>query len=111
MENLPVSVVKPDVLTENMLSINSFIKQSYTQARKQVQEGMSFIKDEFSGLYDITATYLNKMALPVNNFLKDFAQIEAEFKRELNLEPDNKSSSGFVPIHLATATGLMEENY
>ena len=47
----------------------------------------------------------------INNFLKDIAEIEAEFSKELNMEPDRKSSSGFVPIHLATASGPMEENY
>jgi hypothetical protein len=111
MENLPVSLVQPDTLTENILSINSFIKQSYSQAKKQVQGGVDFIKEEFSGLYDKTTTCLTWMALPVNNFLKDIAEIEAEFSKELNMEPDKKSSSGFVPIHLAAASGSMEENY
>ena len=107
------SVVKPEVLSENMLLINSFIKQSYSQAKKQVQDGMSFIKEEFTSLYDMTTNCLNRMALPVNNFLKDISQIEAEFRRELRIieDPNKASSPGIVHINIAAATGSMEENY
>jgi len=112
MDKSTLSVVKPDVLSENMLLINSFIKQSYSQAKKQVQDGMSFIKEEFSYLYDKTTTCLNRMTLPVNNFLKDITQIDAEFRRELNItETDTKSTPEIVPISIAVATGTMEENY
>jgi hypothetical protein len=112
MENT-LSVVKPEVLTENSQLFNSLIKQSYKQAKKQVQDGMSFIKEEISSLYDKTTNCLNRMALPVNNFLKDISQIEAEFRRELKIigDPDNRSSDGIVHISIASATGSMEENY
>jgi hypothetical protein len=80
MENTALSHVSPDVLAENKLTINSFLKDTYSAARKQVQEGMNFIKEELNGIRDKTANCVNNIVvLPVNNFLKDFSQIEADF--------------------------------
>src|SRR5687768_499129 len=105
-----VSVVKPEVLTENKSSINSYIKQSYTSAKKQIQEsvsviqdGMNVIKDEFRGMYDKAGTYITKMALPINNFLKDLGQIEDEFLKEIGKQTTaTPSMSGcIVPVEQA----------
>lgn len=93
------------------LQMSSLFRQSYTFATKQVQESVQFIKEEFTGLYDKTSHYLHRMAMPVNNFLKDFTQIEAEFKKELNIMPDPVSLPGVVAIHEAVLSGSMEENY
>lgn len=110
MENT-LSLVKSETLSENMDLIGSFIKQSYNFASKHVQDGVHFIKEEISGLYDITTSCLGRMALPVNNFLKDIAQIDAEFKTELNIMPDPAAIPGMVNLHEAISSGCMEENY
>lgn len=103
-----VSVVNPDVLVENMLTINTYIKESYSQARLQVQEGVNFLKEEFTDLYDKTAGYINWLTLPVNNFLKDLSQIEKEFLQAAGAEPE---PSCLIPISIAINSGVMEENY
>lgn len=111
MENKTSSIVKPGILSENMFSISSYIKQSYNLAYKQVQGGVNFIKGEFSGLYDKTTDYINRMTLPVNNFLKDIADIEEDFRRELGIDGGIPPAPGIVPINIALASGPMEENY
>jgi hypothetical protein len=111
--------MQPEVLSENKVTINSFLKQSYNQARKQleggvtfIQDGVTYIKDEFSDICDKTGHYLNKMVLPVNNFLKDLTQIESELKQEVC-----KDSAQFitldgklVPVDQVLSQP-MEENY
>jgi len=75
---------------------------------------VTVIKEEFLEIYDKAGTYLNKMVLPVNNFLKDFTQIDAEFQGELRKEiqpvTTPTSSANIVPIEQALS-GFMEENY
>lgn len=103
-----VSVVKPEVLVENKLTINTFIKESYTQAKQQVQGGMHYLKDEFNGLYDKTSGFIHQFILPVNNFLKDFNQIENEFRLECGVIP---ALPCHVPVAVAILSDEMEENY
>lgn len=110
MTNTAASVVKPDVLKENMLTINSFLRQSYNDAKKSVQDGVTFFKEEFSSIYDRTGSYLNRMLLPVNNFLKDLAQIDTELEQEENREMAINKITNIIPIEHA-AKGPMEENY
>jgi hypothetical protein len=114
------SVVKPQVLNENKLTINSFLKSSYNQAKKGleggvnfIQDGVSFIKDEFSAIYDKTGQYLNKMVLPVNNFLKDLTQIEAELLQEVSKESQQYIclNGEMVPVEQVLSSHIMEENY
>ena len=120
MTNPTTSVVLPEVLDENKISINSFLKQSYNQTKKQleggvnlIQDGVTFIKDEFSAFYHETGHYLNKMVLPVNNFLKDHTQIEIELQQEFNRESSQLVSlTGImVPLDQALTSEFMEENY
>lgn len=81
------SVVKPDILDENKMTIHSFLRQSYNHARKQLEDGVSFFKEEFSTIYDKTGQYIDRMLLPVNNFLKDIKQIDSELRQEINKDP------------------------
>lgn len=115
----PVSVVQPDVLNENKQTINSFLKQSYDEARKQlengvtlIQDGVSFFKEEFSVFYHETGLCLNRMALPVNNFLKDLTQIETELLQEVSKEsPHYLLMNGeMVPVEKVLSMP-MEENH
>lgn len=115
----PISVVQPDVLNENKLSINSFLKQSYDEARKQlengvmlIQDGVSFFKEEFSTFYHETGLCLNRMALPVNNFIKDLPQIETELLQEVSKESSHYllMNGEMVPVEKVLSMP-MEENH
>jgi hypothetical protein len=119
MSNPLTSVVQPATLEENKMTINSFLKKSYEEAKKQVedsvsliQDGISFIKEEFSVFYHETGQCLNKMALPVNNFLKDLTQIETELLQEVSKEsPHYMLMNGeMVPVEEVLRMP-MEENH
>ena len=104
------SVVNPEVLKENMVSIRSFLKDSYSNAKKNLQDGMNFFKDEFSAFYNKTGTYINQMMLPVNNFVKDISEIETELLQEKSSDPAASGHGHLVPIEEAMRSP-MEENY
>lgn len=119
MTNSLNSVVRPDVLDENKMSIHSFLRQSYTQVKKHWEEGVSFIqdgasffKDEFSAIYNKTGQYIDRMMLPVNNFLKDINQIDSELKQEINKDSTELVFLDGRMITVDQALALpMEENY
>ncbi|MEO7922844.1 MAG: hypothetical protein ABIR30_04145 [Chitinophagaceae bacterium] len=113
MTNPLAGDVRPDVLNEDKTTINSFLKDSYNHARKQLEGGVSFFREEFFAIYDKTGHYLNKMVLPVNNFLKDLSQIEAELRQELGKEsPEMICLNGeMVPVEHVLLLTSMEENY
>lgn len=88
-----ISAVQPEVLKENKMIINSFLTQTYSQAKMKLRDGVIFvgervlfIKEEFSTFCANTELCLNNMTLPVNNFLKDLTQIEAELLQEVSKE-------------------------
>lgn len=113
MENLSVNVDQPrDLLGENLVTLHSFMRDSFNEAKKQFGDGVSFIKEEFSFMYERTNTCLNRMALPVNNFLKDLTQIESEFQQELYKESGQFICMHGKMVHVDEALCQpMEENY
>ncbi len=87
------SFVHPAILEENMIRINSFLKESYNEAKKHLEGGLSilqhsssFFKQEFASFYYGTGQCINRIILPVNNFIKDINQIDAELFDELTNE-------------------------
>ena len=102
------SVVSQDILTENMQAIHSFLRESYDTAKKQWDDGVSFFKDEFSTLRNRTGTYLNRIVLPVNNFLKEVDQIDSELKTE---KVNARNTPVIIPVEVAAAISSGEENY
>ena len=113
------SFVKPDILTNNKITINTFLKQTYDGAKKQaapgvtlIQDGVSFIKEEFSFFYHEAGLSLHKMALPVNNFLKDLAQIENELLQEISKDSPHYvlMNKVMIPVEIVLSE-MMEENY
>ena len=102
------SVVSQDVLTENMQAIHSFLRQSYDTAKKQWADGVSFFKDEFSTLRSRTGTYLNRIVLPVNNFLKEVDQIDSDIQKE---KTNSRNMPSIIPVEIAAAISSGEENY
>ena len=119
MTNLLNSVVRPDVLDENKMTIHSFLRESYNQAKKQwgdgvsfIRDGVSFFKDEFSAIYDKTGQYIDRMMLPVNNFLKDINQIDSELKQEISKDSTELVFLDGRMVTVEQALSLpMEENY
>ncbi|MDZ4796004.1 MAG: hypothetical protein SGI83_17115 [Bacteroidota bacterium] len=115
----PTSVVQPDILQDNKMTINSYLKQSYDHAKKHlgegvnlIQDGVSFIKEEFSVFYHETGRCLHWMSLPVNNFLKDGVQIETELLQEVSKDsPHYLLMNGeMVPVEQVLSMP-MEENH
>jgi hypothetical protein len=103
-----VSVVRPDVLKENRLSINTQLKNSYSQVKKQIEEGISAVRNEWMELKHTAEACMDMLASPVNNHLKDTGQIERDFNPVL----DPASSASVVPITEAISTNrFSEENY
>ncbi len=98
-----LNLIQPPQVAETMHSFNVLLHQSYAQAKKQLQEGVTVIRDEFSSMYDKAGSYFNRMALPVNNFLKDISQIEKELQLEISKER-LQAGHATVPVYL-------EENY
>jgi hypothetical protein len=98
-----LNLIPPQQVAETMPSFNERVHQSYVQAKKQFQESVTVIRDEFSLIYDKAGSYFTRMALPVNNFLKDLSQIEKELQLELSKERLQTGHS-VVPVYL-------EENY
>ncbi len=109
---MAIDIFNTEILTGNLLT--SVVKQSYTHAKKHLQEGVTFVKDEILDIYDKAGNCLSKMVLPVNNFLKDLTQIDEEFRRELNkqsLQANLATNAGNVILMEQTLSGYMEENY
>ncbi len=112
MQHTPTNTIDQEVANENTMTFHSFMMGSYNQAKKQLGDGVSFIKEEFSFMYDKTSICLTMMALPVNNFLKDLTQIEAEFQQE-----QHKETGQYICLHgkmMPVEEVLlqpMEENY
>jgi hypothetical protein len=119
MSKSSMSFVQPDVLNENKMTIHYFLRQSYDEAKKQledgfslIQDGVSFLKEEFSAIYEKTGQYLDRMILPVNNFLKDITQIDSELKQEIRKESTELISLNGRMVSVDQALSQpMEENY
>lgn len=75
-------------------------------------ESLSFFKDELSDSIGKTGRYINLLTLPVNNYLKDIAQINKEFEEEIknNAEYCICLDGEMVPAS-EVLSRPMEENY
>jgi hypothetical protein len=114
MTNSSSSVVPPDVLEENKEAVHSFLQETYAETKKQLQQGITVFKEEFTGIKNKAEEYFHLLTLPVNNFLKDLAQIEREleFESQKEIVPVREPVHGcnFIPID-QISFGNMEENY
>lgn len=81
----------------------------FIEKRKEIADGLSFFKDDLS---ERTGRYIDHVTLPVNNFLKDVAQIEKEFKEELSKGKEYCICIDGKMIPASEVLSLsMEENY
>lgn len=92
--------------TENIAIVKNSISNVINEKKEQISESFTFFKSELSQIA------IKFIPLPVNNFLKEFSDIEEDFKNEV------MRSSEFQLIldgELVTETEVlsrpMEENY
>jgi hypothetical protein len=97
--------MSPQLLDNN--SRESAQALSFNSVKKHFQDGVSFVKDEILDIYDRAGSCINKMVLPVNNFLKDLTQIE----NELHLEHTKECIGAGVFDFNHSFAGKLEENY
>jgi len=111
MTNSSLTVLKQDSLAEKLLP--AVITESYTHAKKHLHNGITAIKDEFIDMYDKATTCINKIALPINNFLKDIGEIEAEFMDEIHKESLRSVTPSMAIVFPGeqALNGYLEENY
>lgn len=95
---------------EDTLTLKSFLASSCTGAQQFLKEGTSFIKEELTSLYTTAESRLQKMTLPINNFLKDMIQLDLEIEYESKKQCGLLNEGNFVPLEEALKSP-MEENY
>lgn len=98
-----LNLIPAQQVAETMHAFNERVHQSYLQTKKQLQGSVTVIRDEFSSMYDKAGSYFSRMAMPINNFLKDLSQIEKELQLELSKE-QLQGGHCSLPVY-------MEENY
>ena len=91
MEHTSTSMVRPDVRNENRMSIHNFLRESYDIAKQQFRGNIEAFREE-----------LRFITLPINNFLKDFTQMDEDFQNNPNVVSISEAIS---------TTTIMEENY
>jgi hypothetical protein len=112
MKNKSLFPPKLNAVNESMNSLYDFIKNSYNEQKEKITEGVSFLKDGISDVIDKTRSYVNIFAFPINNFLKDFTQIEEEFKQETTkTEQYCICLEGEMVTESEVLARPMEENY
>jgi hypothetical protein len=92
---------------ENRSSINQFLRESYSSAKKQIRDGIDAFRDELLGLAETAESWFS---LPVNNHLKDLSQIDRDFQQ--SPEPAGGTTRNLISLHeaITTVRGI-EENY
>lgn len=103
-------MVEPGILQENKLTIHRFLRESYTEVTRHIQESFSFFRDEFRQFQHQAGICFNNMLLPVNNFLKDPSQIDKDFMAVPENKPSVEPAGTVVPVEIALLSP-MEENY
>lgn len=104
------SLVQPGIRDEHRLTINRFLRESYTEVSRHIQQGYSFFKEEFRQFQHTAEICFNNMLLPVNNFLKDPLLIEKDFKSEAPEINQQYTACTIIPLEIALQSP-MEENY
>ncbi len=100
------------ILIRNLSAAQSYLKNTLCETTKEIRGGLSFFKEGVTGRLHKTGACINAFALPINNFIKDFAQIDKEFVEERlkNAEYCICLDGKMVPAS-EVAKMPMEENY
>jgi hypothetical protein len=102
------SFVKPAILQTNKQAIQNYLRETYSRAKTQLNNGLDIFKTEFTEIYGQAAFCFHTMVAPVNNYLKDPVQILEDFDREKRNNAG--ASSTIIPLEIALLSP-MEENY
>ena len=102
------SFVKPAILQTNKQAIQTYLRETYSRAKTQLNNGLDIFKTEFTEIYGQAASCFHAMVAPVNNYLKDPVQILEDFDREKRNNAG--ASSTIIPLEIALLSP-MEENY
>lgn len=109
MKNETLRFSHIEAKNESPLTLRSFLSSSCADAQQFLKEGTSFIKDELTLLYAKAENHLQKMALPINNFLKDIKQMDREIEYESKKQSGLICEGNVVPLEQALLSP-MEEN-
>ena len=95
------------------LSLNSSESLIDNRLTDNIQSGISFLKEGISNAFDRTTGRINHHIVnPVNNFLKDFPQMDMEFK---SVQETDSEFRLCLNGNYVTASDIlrmpMEENY
>lgn len=110
MTNPSYSLIQPNVLSDNKMTIHQFLRHSYEEVNRYMDDGVSFLKDMLFDMNRHAGACFSTMLPPINNFLKDHTQIEADFVQEAVNAPEEILSRNIIPIEIALLSP-MEENY
>ena len=93
-------------------AVYKYFRGYYKDTKRDLTEGVSFFKEELSGAFGKTTDCINNLAMPINNFLKDAAEIESDFKKELQEDKEYCIclDGKMVPVSKILRQP-MEENY
>jgi hypothetical protein len=82
MKKMVTPLLQKPLQLKMPVDIQQYLKGNYQKRVKEMNAGMAFFKDEINGAIDKTGACINLLTLPINNFLKDFAQMDLEFEHE-----------------------------
>lgn len=113
MENTQgIDLPHSTVLIRNIDAVQSFVKSTLNETKKEIGDGLSFFKEGIAEKIHKTGDYLNSLVLPVNNFIKDINQIEQDFEAERRKNEDYCICLNGRMIPAAEVLNMpMEENY
>lgn len=109
MENATIRFTHIEEKSEDSHRLRSILTSSYSDAQHFLKEGTSFIKDELNSFYAMAECHLQKMSLPINNFLKDMIQMEHEIEYECKKQSGLICEGNIIPLEQALLSP-MEEN-
>jgi hypothetical protein len=99
-------------LAVTLYAVHDFVKNSMKDKKQVIVDGVSNFKGGFAEVIRDKQMYLTMLAMPVNNLLKDLAQIENEFKEELKKNGDFKICLNGKMVDAKEVLAMpMEENY
>ena len=113
-KSLSLICINSKCALENKIdAVGSYIKNTFTETKKDIGEGISLFKEGHTDKINKKGEYIkNDLVLPVNNFIKDITQIEKEFEaeRDINAEFCICIEGKMIPAE-EVLNMPMEENY
>ncbi len=104
--------VKLESVSDGIHSIHDFLKSTYNDQKEKLTECVNIFKEGLSEAFSMTSSCVSTVMLPINNFIKDFTQMEEEFRQEhLKNEEQYICLEGQMIPRTEVISMPMEENY